>query len=219
VLRAGGDSPEAAGVLLLHDLRQILAQHSEANSQSEVKDLVITSARLVQQLTALPDSPWNGEGNFRPLTQYRLSRLLRPYGVLPQLTGAKRVKGYSWTKLSVACDHYLPATDPILADPGLSPSHLSTLSRGYSGPSGLSSRPQTGLGESPENPTQRVDTVGEREPESPEIANTGPRAENIGPTAAESPADKARYKPNGQDGPISSTAPAAAHTTPVKERW
>jgi hypothetical protein len=219
VLRAGGDSPEAAGVLLLHDLRQILAQHCEANPQSEVKDLVITSARLVQQLTALPDSPWNGEGNFRPLTQYRLSRLLRPYGVLPQLTGAKRVKGYSWAKLSVACDHYLPATDPIFADSGLSPSHLSTLSTGYGGSSGLSPPPQTGLVESPENPTQRVDTVGEREPESLEIAETGPCAQNIGPTPGESPADKAQYKPNGQDGPIGSTASAAAHTTPVKERW
>jgi len=124
VLGAEGDTPEAIGVLLLQDLRPILDQHRAANADGLLEKLTLGSAELVHKLVALPDSPWNGEGGIRPLTQYRLARLLRPYKVLPRMSGPRerRVSGYSWLHLSEACDHYTFSSTP---GPGENSSHSS----------------------------------------------------------------------------------------------
>jgi hypothetical protein len=132
VLGAEGDIPETVGPLLLQDLRPILDQYLAAREKKPAGQrvakgkLAIGSAELVRRFLALPGSPWGGEDGMRPLTQYRLSRLLRPYGVIPRMIGPndKRVSGYLWLHLSDACDRYLNSVSPESPDSGFTPSHF-----------------------------------------------------------------------------------------------
>jgi Protein of unknown function (DUF3631)/Toprim domain len=108
VLNADGDTPEAVSVLLLQDLRPILDQWRAEHPQTPADKLELSSAELVRLLQAVPDSPWAGDGNIRPLTQYRLARLLKTYGVFTQKVGPKshRLGGYSWLQLLHTCERY-----------------------------------------------------------------------------------------------------------------
>jgi hypothetical protein len=127
VLRGDGDGPEAIGVLLLQDLRPLLDQYWALHSkQTTAEKLTISSAELLGKLLALPDSPWRGDGNIRPVTQYRLSRLLRAYGVLPRKIGPKdkRVNGYLWLHLADACNRYLSPSVQESPDSGWTPGHF-----------------------------------------------------------------------------------------------
>jgi hypothetical protein len=109
VLGADGDTPESIGTMLLQDLQTVLAQYRTDHPQIPVDALELGSAELVRLLLAIPDAPWNGEGNIRPLTQHRLSRLLKTYSVFPRWVGpeAGRLRGYSGLQLWEAAERYV----------------------------------------------------------------------------------------------------------------
>jgi hypothetical protein len=109
VLGADGDTPESVGALLLQDLRPILDQYRSEQPQVPVDQLGLRSAEMVRLLQAIPDAPWTGDGSIRPLTQYRLARLLKAYGVFPGNIGPKahRIRGYSWLQLLSTCERYV----------------------------------------------------------------------------------------------------------------
>jgi putative DNA primase/helicase len=70
----------------------------------------ISSAELVAQLCAHPDSPWAEYRNGKPITQAQLARVLKPFGIAPELirlaSGAVS-RGYVRGQFEDAWERYL----------------------------------------------------------------------------------------------------------------
>lgn len=100
-LSNGEDRTEAAGVLLLSDLRDLF-QEKQADR--------LTSAEIVERLITLEDRPWPEWYHGKPLTVRQLARLLRPFGVAPQTVrfGSQTAKGYELVTLQDSFSRYPP---------------------------------------------------------------------------------------------------------------
>lgn len=114
---AGGEWPErardaigraelesSASEMLLADIRDLLS----AKPARE-----IASAALAAELGELDGHPWAEMGkNRKPLTQNRLARMLKPFGVGPDKIGpeGKRLNGYRLERFKDAFERYLPGT-------------------------------------------------------------------------------------------------------------
>ncbi len=85
---------------LLADIRELLVSHKSANIQSGV---------LVTGLTKLTERPWSEVNHGKPLTGHLLSRMLKPFELLPIKfrDGAATYRGYSVAALSAVMDRYL----------------------------------------------------------------------------------------------------------------
>lgn len=107
-LSGGADTSEAAGdslgVQLLTDLRRHFDERAAA---------AYSTAELLQYLNDIDDAPWCGFSKGKAMTARHLSRLLRPYGIIPQtvrLSGTSTAKGYHVADFSDAFSRYLPFT-------------------------------------------------------------------------------------------------------------
>ena len=60
---------DTLAIRLLHDVRQVFT------------DETLGSAALVRRLVGLEDRPWADWAGGRPITQARVARLLRPFGI------------------------------------------------------------------------------------------------------------------------------------------
>jgi hypothetical protein len=70
----------------------------------------VSSANLVNDLAANPDSPWAEWKNGKPVTQAQLARLLKPFGIAPQLIrldGDAVMRGYLRAQFEDAWERYL----------------------------------------------------------------------------------------------------------------
>ena len=89
---------DTVAIRLLQDVRQIFT------------DETIASADLVRRLVVLEDCPWaNGTGG-RPITQARVARLLRPFGIRPMKLrfGTTTANGYTKRMFADSWSRYLP---------------------------------------------------------------------------------------------------------------
>jgi putative DNA primase/helicase len=71
---------------------------------------VITSAKLVEKLTADPERPWADWKHGKPLTQRQLAILLRPFGIISETVhplGQPDAKGYQRARFKEAWTGYL----------------------------------------------------------------------------------------------------------------
>ena len=71
---------------------------------------VISSAELVEKLTAEPDMPWSEWKGGKPITQNQLGRLLKPFGITPDRLRVKpdlRIRGYHRAWFEDAWERYL----------------------------------------------------------------------------------------------------------------
>jgi hypothetical protein len=96
---------EGIRVQLLADIRDVFEDRSVDR---------ISSGDLVMALVALEERPWAEYSRGKPLTQAKLARLLRPYGVV---SGTKRLpnrtaKGYLLEQFADAFNRYLPPDTP-----------------------------------------------------------------------------------------------------------
>ena len=97
---------ESLGVQLLTDTRAVMGDRDR-----------ISSAELVRRLSALDAAPWGVEGG-KPITQYALAKLLKPYGVRPRTIredDGRTPKGYRASDFVDAFSRYVPlqnATPP-----------------------------------------------------------------------------------------------------------
>jgi putative DNA primase/helicase len=70
----------------------------------------ISSAELASQLSAYNDSPWAEWKNGKPITPAQLARLLKPFGIAPQvirLPSGGTIRGYLRTQFEDAWERYL----------------------------------------------------------------------------------------------------------------
>ena len=98
----------SAGVRLLESLRALRAQCPKRE--------VITSAAIVRELTADPDSEWCEHKGRGPITQRQVAGLLQNYAIYPRTvhpTGRAddSPRGYVWADFEDAFARFLPA-DP-----------------------------------------------------------------------------------------------------------
>ena len=91
---------DTLAIRLLHDVRQVFT------------DETIASADLVHRLVALDDRPWADWTGGRPITQARVARLLRPFGIHPTKLrfGARTANGYTTRMFADSWSRYLPRT-------------------------------------------------------------------------------------------------------------
>lgn len=89
-----------AEVQLLAAIREVF----EANDTE-----FLTSEELVKALRRREEAPWSDPA--RPLTAHRLARMLREFGIRPQLTwqGSGAVRGYPRAAFEEVWERYLPA--------------------------------------------------------------------------------------------------------------
>ena len=89
---------DTLAIRLLQDIRQIFT------------DETLASADLVRRLVALEDRPWADETGGRPITQARVARLLRPFGIHPMKLrfGSTTSNGYTKRMFRDAWSRYLP---------------------------------------------------------------------------------------------------------------
>jgi putative DNA primase/helicase len=103
---SGGDaaSDESVTVGLLADVRMIY----DARNVD-----VLTSEDLTAALVAMTDRPWADWSRGRPLTQARLARLVRPYGIVPVVyrVGSRTPRGYRRGQWIDAWTRYLGGGD------------------------------------------------------------------------------------------------------------
>jgi Protein of unknown function (DUF3631)/CHC2 zinc finger len=69
-----------------------------------------SSADLAAQLGAIADSPWSEWRHGKPITQAQLARVLKPYGIAPEvirLLNGGTIRGYLRTQFEDAWDRYL----------------------------------------------------------------------------------------------------------------
>jgi hypothetical protein len=85
--RAGAESKESAGVVVLRDVMKVFADRGADRMQS---------AELVAALVVMEDSPWRVWKNGKPMTAAALARLLKPFGVGPRKLrlGSHTLNGY-----------------------------------------------------------------------------------------------------------------------------
>lgn len=98
---AGDDDAETMGIRLLSDLRDLFAVEDADRLSSE---------RIVDRLAADKEGPWCEEPR---LTQHRLARMLKPFGVRSKnvrLPDGRVPKGYLLDDLNPVFSRYLPGT-------------------------------------------------------------------------------------------------------------
>ena len=85
-------------IRLLHDVRQVFT------------DEILGSAALVHRLVVLEDRPWADWAGGRPITQARMARLLRPFGIYPTKLRlrARTANGYTRRMFADPWSRYLP---------------------------------------------------------------------------------------------------------------
>jgi putative DNA primase/helicase len=93
------DGDEAAGVLLLQDLRDLFKRHGAR----------LPSAVAVTDLATMEERPWPEWHHGKPLTVRQLARLLRPFGIRPHLErrGSDVFRGYREADFQDAFGRYL----------------------------------------------------------------------------------------------------------------
>ena len=139
---ADDDSGHGIGVQLLADLRRFFDKNPEVASHSTVD--------ILNYLVGIDDAPWSSYAKGKYMTPRHLSRVLKPYGIIPQniRVGNTVPKGYTVADFRDAFARYLPpirynATSK--ATPSESPDSLSATQTGCSGyESGSSASPQAG---------------------------------------------------------------------------
>ena len=91
---------DTLAIRLLHDVGQVFT------------DETIGSAELVHRLVALEDRPWADWTGGRPITQARVARLLRPFGIHPTKLriGETTANGYTTRMFTDPWSRYLPRT-------------------------------------------------------------------------------------------------------------
>ena len=91
---------DTLAIRLLADVRQVFTEDA------------IGSADLVYRLIRLEDRPWADGAAGRPITQARVARLLRPFGISPLKLrfGARTANGYTRRMFADAWSRYLPRT-------------------------------------------------------------------------------------------------------------
>ena len=89
---------DTVAIRLLQDIRQVLTQET------------MGSAELVRRLVVLADRPWADWAEGRPITQARVARLLRPFGIHPLKLrfGEKTANGYTHRMFADPWSRYLP---------------------------------------------------------------------------------------------------------------
>lgn len=103
-LTGNGEDNEAAGVMLLSDLKTLFQDRDVGR---------LLSSDIVSALTLLEDRPWPDWSRGKPITVRQIARLLRPFGIQPKTlrAGAGRGKGYECAQFADAFARYLP--EPI----------------------------------------------------------------------------------------------------------
>jgi hypothetical protein len=79
------DEPADIGIRLLADVRDILAKTPPERN--------ISTARLLNELTALEGAPWEDFCRGKPLNSRALGRLLHSFGIGPQNISKRLVNG------------------------------------------------------------------------------------------------------------------------------
>ena len=99
-LAGDGDDAEGRGVRLLADIRTIFDQRGTDR---------LSSAELSGALAEIETSPWPDCHHGKPITPAYLSRLLRPFGVIPGTVriGSQTPKGYARAAFASAWLRYL----------------------------------------------------------------------------------------------------------------
>ena len=89
---------DALAIRLLTDIRHVFTEDT------------VRSAALVHQLVILEDRPWADGTGGRPITQARVARLLRPFGIHPVKLrfGETTANGYTARMFADAWSRYLP---------------------------------------------------------------------------------------------------------------
>ncbi len=98
---AGSDDAETMGIRLLSDLRDLFASEDADRLSSE---------RIVECLGSDKEGPWGEEPR---LTQHRLARWLKPFGITSKgirMPDGRTPKGYLLTDLEAVFSRYLPGT-------------------------------------------------------------------------------------------------------------
>ncbi len=118
---SGGEG-QGLGVQLLTDLRRHFAERPAP---------AYTTAALLQYLNDIDDAPWSSFARGKALTARHLSRLLRPYGIVPQtirISATSTPKGYTVSDFSDPFSRYLPIirhTDTSQSPSGETPDSVS----------------------------------------------------------------------------------------------
>lgn len=125
----GGDWPS----LLREAYKQAILKQTTADTNdlslallSDIRDVIndrpddkkIASSVVVDLLNDMNDRPWSTVTNGEPLTPYRLSQLLKPYGLKPSKCDAagNQFRGYLVEKLKEVCTRYLSEVEPFPSD-------------------------------------------------------------------------------------------------------
>ena len=89
---------DTVSIRLLADVRQVFTEET------------IASPDLVHRLVGLEDRPWADGAGGRPITQARVARLLRPFGIHPLKLrfGDKTANGYTKRMFDDPWSRYLP---------------------------------------------------------------------------------------------------------------
>ena len=89
---------DTVSIRLLQDVRQVFTEET------------IGSAELVHRLVGLEDRPWADGPGGRPITQARVARLLRPFGIHPLKLrfGERTANGYTTRMFVDPWSRYLP---------------------------------------------------------------------------------------------------------------
>ena len=103
---AGAEAEEPTNVLLLGDVHDTFVRHGASR---------ISTSDLLQELLGMLDRPWLDLGYGRPLNQYGLAKMLRPFDVRPRTHkfGADAKKGYIATDVAEAYARYCAPIPPI----------------------------------------------------------------------------------------------------------
>ena len=96
-LSATSVDDDTLSIRLLHDVREVFVEET------------IGSGALVRRLVALEDRPWADETRGRPITQARVARLLRPFGIHPMKLrfGETTANGYTRRMFADPWSRYL----------------------------------------------------------------------------------------------------------------
>jgi putative DNA primase/helicase len=104
VALAKGDTDDAAGIMLLEDIRSIRMTEENGTSGIFTKD-------LLERLHTNEQRPWAEWSKGKPINAHQLSKLLAPFGILSPRTiriGPKTSKGYQFDWFADAFSRYLP---------------------------------------------------------------------------------------------------------------
>lgn len=153
-LGGAADDGDAAGPMLLSDLRDVFKQKEKDR---------LSSAEIVAELVKMEERPWPEWKQGKELSTMGLARILRPFGIRPKQMkdDSEKVRGYDRSDFADAFSRYLPPPKAVLPVP-------SSNGNGFPQPEGRY-RTATGTGcESGENPRQslKVPAVPARTPEA-----------------------------------------------------